>query len=185
VSNFVVEAELPQLFNVDIEMVRKIKALLSIMSNGLPFEVDATKLSGVIGAHRTTVINYLYMLAKAKLVNMIFAESKSIKKLQKPDKLYLENPNLLYALSSTDHIEIGTVRETFIANQLTSTKHTVEYAGYKKGDFRVDGDIVIEVGGQDKGFGQIAGQDKAYVAGDDIEYAFGRKIPLWAFGFLY
>ena len=95
-----------------------------------------------------------------------------------------DNTNLLYTLSQ-EKPEIGTVRETFIANQLTSTRHTVEYAGYKKGDFRVDGDIVIEVGGQDKGFSQIAGQDNAYVAADDIEFAFMHKSPLWAFGFLY
>lgn len=183
VSNFVVEAELPQLFNVDIEMVRKIKALLSIMSNGLPFEVDATKLSGVIGAHRTTVINYLYMLAKAKLVNMIFAESKTIKKLQKPDKLYLENPNLLYALSSTDHIEIGTVRETFVVNQMME-KHSIEY-GKDKGDFKVDGSYTFEVGGQSKGFSQIAGVKDSYILADDIETPYGRKLPLWMIGFLY
>ena len=45
--------------------------------------------------------------------------------------------------------------------------------------------MAIEVGGQDKGFSQIAGQEKAYVAADGIESAFMRKIPLWAFGFLY
>ena len=61
----------------------------------------------------------------------------------------------------------------------------VEYAGFKKGDFRIDGDIIVEVGGQDKGFGQIEGQPNAYVAADDIESAIFRKIPLWAFGFLY
>ena len=75
--------------------------------------------------------------------------------------------------------------ETFFANQLASAGHKVEYAGYKKGDFRIDGDIVIEVGGQDKGFSQISGQENAYVAADDIESAYMGKIPLWVFGFLY
>ena len=77
------------------------------------------------------------------------------------------------------------MRETFFANQLASAGHTVEYAGYKKGDFRIDENIVIEVGGQDKDFSQIADQENAYVAADDIESAYMRKIPLWAFGFLY
>lgn len=61
----------------------------------------------------------------------------------------------------------------------------MEYAGYKSGDFRIDGDIIIEVGGPDKGFSQIAGQQNAFVAADGIESAALGKIPLWAFGFLY
>ena len=77
------------------------------------------------------------------------------------------------------------MRETFFANQLASAGHKVEYAGYKRGDFRVDDAIVIEVGGQDKGFSQVSGQENAYVAADDIESAYMGKIPLWAFGFLY
>ena len=104
--------------------------------------------------------------------------------MQKPDKIYLDNTNLLYALS-LEKPEIGTVRETFLANQLASTGHVVEYAGYKKGDFHIDSNIVIEVGGQDKGFSQIAGQENAYIAADGIESAYMGKIPLWAFGFLY
>ena len=104
--------------------------------------------------------------------------------MQKPDKIYLDNTNLLNTLSQ-ETPEIGTARETFFANQLASAGHVVEYAGFKKGDFRIDGDIVVEVGGQDKGFSQLAGQDNAYVAADGIDSAYMRKIPLWAFGFLY
>jgi hypothetical protein len=78
------------------------------------------------------------------------------------------------------------IAETCLSRlQLASVGHVVEYAGFKKGDFRIDGDIIVEVGGQDKGFGQIEGQPNAYVAADDIESAIFRKIPLWAFGFLY
>ena len=61
----------------------------------------------------------------------------------------------------------------------------MEYAGYKSGDFRINGNTVIEVGGEDKGFSQLGGQDHAFVAADDIEFASMRKIPLWTFGFLY
>ena len=60
-----------------------------------------------------------------------------------------------------------------------------EYAGYKRGDFRIDNDKVIEVGGAEKGYGQLVGQEHSFVAADDIESAYLRKIPLWAFGFLY
>ena len=80
-------------------------------------------------------------------------------------------------------LDVGYTRQ--VKAQLASAGHKVEYAGYKKGDFRIDGNIVIEVGGQEKGFSQVAGQENAYVAADNIESAFMRKIPLWVFGFLY
>ncbi|MGM9692029.1 MAG: ATP-binding protein [Alloprevotella sp.] len=182
VVNYVIETELPQCYNVDMAMVRKIKALMSIVSSSVPYEVDATKLSGVIGVHRTTVVNYLYMLDKAKLINMLFAEAKTIKKLQKPDKIYIENPNMLYALAE-GNVEIGTARETFCINQLR-VHHNVEYSK-KQGDFRVDGKYTFEIGGQSKGFDQVAGVPDSYVLADDIETPFGRKLPLWTIGFLY
>lgn len=182
VVNYVIETELPQCYGVDMAMVRKIKALMSIVSSSIPYEVDATKLSGVIGVHRTTVVNYLYMLDKAKLINMLFAEAKTIKKLQKPDKIYIENPNMLYALAE-GNVEIGTARETFCINQLR-VHHNVEYSK-KQGDFRVDGKYTFEIGGQSKGFGQVAGVPDSYVLADGIETPFGRKLPLWAIGFLY
>lgn len=182
VVNYVIETELPQCYGVDMAMVRKIKALMSIVSSSIPYEVDATKLSGVIGVHRTTVVNYLYMLDKAKLINMLFAEAKTIKKLQKPDKIYIENPNMLYALAE-GYVEIGTARETFCINQLR-VHHNVEYSK-KQGDFRVDGKYTFEIGGQSKGFGQVAGVSDSYVLADDIETPFGRKLPLWIIGFLY
>ena len=182
VVNYVIETELPQCYGVDMAMVRKIKALMSIVSSSIPYEVDATKLSGLIGVHRTTVVNYLYMLDKAKLINMLFAEAKTIKKLQKPDKIYIENPNMLYALAE-GNVEIGTARETFCINQLR-VHHNVEYSK-KQGDFRVDGKYTFEIGGQSKGFGQVAGVSDSYVLADGIETPFGRKLPLWAMGFLY
>lgn len=182
VVNYVIETELPQCYGVDMAMVRKIKALMSIVSSSIPYEVDATKLSGVIGVHRTTVVNYLYMLDKAKLINMLFAEAKTIKKLQKPDKIYIENPNMLYALAESN-VEIGTARETFCINQLR-VHHNVEYSK-KQGDFRVDGKYTFEIGGQSKGFGQVAGVSDSYVLADDIETPFGHKLPLWTIGFLY
>ena len=68
---------------------------------------------------------------------------------------------------------------------MTVVSSNVEYGGITTGDFKIDRDIVIEVGGEDKGFRQVKDEEKGYVAADDIESAVFRKIPLWAFGFLY
>ena len=182
--NYIVDVELTKYRGLDVGYTRQVKALLHVISQMTPYEVDIAKLSKASGISRLSTLKYLNHMEEARLIRRLFTNLVTVTDLQKPDKIYLDNTNLLYTLSQ-EKPEIGTVRETFIANQLASTRHTVEYAGYKKGDFRVDGDIVIEVGGQDKGFNQIAGQDNAYVAADDIEFAYMHKIPLWAFGFLY
>ena len=170
--------------NEDVGYTRQVKALLHVISQMTPYEVDISKLSKASGISRQSTLKYLTNLEEANLIRRVFTNLMNVTDLQKPDKIYLDNTNLLYTLS-LEKPEIGTVRETFFANQLASAGHKVEYAGYKKGDFRIDGNIVIEVGGQDKGFSQVAGQENAYVAADDIESAYMSKIPLWAFGFLY
>lgn len=184
VVNYIVDVELTKHRNMEIGNTRKVKALLQIISQMTPYEVDIAKLSKSTGIMRTTVLKYLNYIEEASLIKRLFTDLKRVTDLQKPDKIYLDNSNLLYMLS-TEKPEIGTVRETFFANQLASAGHTLEYAGYKKGDFRIDENFVIEVGGADKGFSQITDTKKSYVAADDIESASGRKIPLWAFGFLY
>lgn len=184
VINYIVDVELARYRNLDLGNSRRVKALLQVISQMTPYEVDIAKLSKAVGITRATVLKYLSHMEEAMLIRRLFTDLKSVTDLQKPDKMYLDNTNLLYALCPQKP-EIGTVRETFIANQLASAGHTVEYAGYKKGDFRIDGDIVIEVGGADKGFSQIAGAEHAFVASDGIESASLGKIPLWAFGFLY
>ena len=184
VINYVVDVELTKHRNMEVGNTRRVKALLQVISQMTPYEVDIAKLSKATGIMRATLLKYITNMEEACLVRRLFTNLQSITDLQKPDKMYLDNSNLLYALCPQVP-EIGTVRETFLANQLASAGHTVEYAGYKKGDFRVDGETVVEVGGPDKGFGQIAGHEHAFVAADGIDSAISGKVPLWAFGFLY
>ena len=162
--------------------MRKIKALLGILATSVPFEVDISKLSTTIGIHRNTVIEYLNSLEKAKLLHLLYADLLSVKKMQKPDKIFLDNPNLLYALASHP-VKIGTARETFVVNQL-SCDNEVEY-GKKTGDFRVNGRYILEVGGEGKTYDQIADVPDSYILADGIETPYRCKLPIWIVGFLY
>ncbi|MBR5434946.1 MAG: AAA family ATPase [Bacteroidales bacterium] len=182
VVNFVVDVELTQLCNVDVANTRKIKSLLSIVASSTPFEVDVSKLSVLTEINRATIIAYFKYLADARILSCLYSDIASVKRLQKPDKIYLDNTNLISALSGRD-ANVGTVREVFAVNQL-SQAHQVEYKK-KNGDFFVDGRWTFEVGGADKGFGQIANIHDSYVLADDIETPSGAKIPLWLLGFLY
>lgn len=183
IVNLILEIELPEQCGVDISNVRKLKSLLSILSEEVPFSIDMTKLSGMAEISRTTLLTYLQYLSRAQLLHLLYSDLSSLKKLQKPDKIYLNNTNLLYALSPTAEVNTGTLREVFICNQL-SYQHRLEYSS-RQADFTIDGRYTLEVGGKSKDGKQLQGNPSGYIAADNIEYAMGNKIPLWAFGMLY
>ncbi len=174
------ELELPMLRHVEIAYVHKLKQLLSIISESAPFIPNISKLSERIGINRQTLLAYLQYLTEAKLIRSLYKDAQGIGALQKPDKLYLENTNLMYLFKGS-LADVGTIRETFLANQL-SYGHVIAFS--ESGDFLVDGHYTIEVGGRSKTRKQIQGLNDAYIAADNIEYGHGKKIPLWLFGFL-
>ena len=182
VVNYIIEAELPQICKVDVANVRKLQALIALICSEVPFELNANKIAAAIEIGRDTVVEYLKYLGDAKVLNLLYSDKKKIGKLSKPDKVYLENPNILYALTPTT-AEIGTLRETFAICSL-SESHTVEY-GKAQGDFKVDRIYTFEIGGRSKGFSQIAGVENSYIFADDWDMPDGAKLPLWMLGFLY
>ena len=182
VVNYIIEAELPQICKVDVANVRKLQALIALICSEVPFELNANKIAAAIEIGRDTLVEYLKYLGDAKVLNLLYSDKKKIGKLSKPDKVYLENPNILYALTPTT-AEIGTLRETFAICSL-SESHTVEY-GKAQGDFKVDGKYTFEIGGRSKGFSQIAGVENSYIFADDWDMPDGAKLPLWMLGFLY
>lgn len=181
IVNMMLEIELPLLRGLDVGYVSRIKQLLYIISQSVPFIPNVSKLSDKIGILRSTLLGYLHYLEEIKLSINLFKESGGISKLQKPLKIYLENTNLMYALGSGE-VNKGNLRETFFANQLIH-QHGVNYTA--KGDFLIDGKYIFEIGGKDKTPKQIKDLDNAFIAADDIEYGYQNKIPLWLFGFLY
>jgi predicted AAA+ superfamily ATPase len=181
VINMILEIELPLLRAVEAVYVQKVKQLLQIVASSAPFVPNVTKLAERMGISRHTLILYLFRLNEVRLVNSLFKEGNGLGKLQKPDKLYLENTNIAYALAS-GNTETGNMRETFFVNQLSGS-HRVNYAA--QGDFLINGKYTVEVGGQSKGTKQIEGVSNAFIAADNIEYGAYNKIPLWMFGLLY
>lgn len=181
VANLILAVELPLLRKVDIAYVNKLKQLLQIISESVPFMPNVSKLSNRIKINRNTLISYLYYLQEAHLTKNLYRNAKGITRLQKPDKIYLENTNLQFAFSM-GNTNPGNIRETFFINQL-SYKHQVEYID--KGDFSIDGSFVFEIGGKGKTKKQIQDLEDAYVVSDQMEYGSHNKIPLWLFGFLY
>ena len=182
VVNYIIETELPQICKVDVANIRKLQALVKLIAEEVPFELNANKIAGSMEIGRDTVVEYLKYLGDAKILNLLYSDRKKTGKLSKPDKVYLENPNLLYAIAP-DKVEIGTARESFAVNSL-SESHLVEY-GKAQGDFKIDSKYTFEIGGRSKDFSQIAGIPNSYVFADDWDMPDGAKLPLWMLGFLY
>lgn len=181
VLNLILEIELPLLRKVEVAYIVKLRQLLQIISQSVPFVPNVSKLSERIGVNRNTFVSYLYFLEEAHITRNLYKDAKGITQLQKPNKIYLENTNLQYALSP-DQANIGNIRETFFLNQV-SVHHKLEYID--ESDFLVDQQFIFEVGGKSKNDKQIKNLKQSYLALDDIEYGIGNKIPLWLFGFLY
>lgn len=181
VLNMMLEIELPLLRKVDIAYINKIKQLLSILAESVPFMPNVSKLSDKIGINRNTLLTYLHFLDEINLTKNLFKQNVGISTLQKPTKIYLENTNLMYLLSR-ENSNIGNVRETFFANQI-GCNHSLNYT--ETGDFLVDEKYTFEVGGKNKTNHQIKEVNESYVALDDVTIGRDNKIPLWMFGFLY
>lgn len=181
VIDFIVGQELTQFCGVEAANTRKVKALIQFLADSVPYEVNIAKLSARLELNKHTVLGYINSLGRAKLLHLLYSDSKTITRLQKPDKIYLHDPNMFYALGYGE--KIGTIRECFLVNQL-SVNHTVEY-GKAQGDFIIDGNITIEVGGPDKTFEQVADIPNSYILADRMEFAVGKKLPLWMVGLVY
>lgn len=180
IVNLILEIELPQLRNLAIGYVPKLKQLLAVIAESSPFIPNMSELSELIGINRTTLLQYVHYLQEAGLLTNLFKKGQGISQLQKPNKIYLDNTNLSYMLAS--NTDKGSLRETFFANQVSfqnKLNHPV------KGDFLVDGKYTFEIGGKNRNTSQIKNIPNSYLALDDIEFGSGHSIPLWLFGFLY
>lgn len=177
----ILEADLPFLTGISYTHINKLKQLLYIISESVPFKPNVEKLSERIGISRNTLKEYLHYMSDALLINLLYSDSKGISRLTKPEKIYLHHPNLMVSLLS-DARNIGTLRETFFYNQL-SVNHKVNYS--TDADFIVDNHYIFEIGGKNKTQKQIKGINDSFLAIDGIESGYQNEIPLWLFGFLY
>lgn len=178
--NTVLESDLPIIFNIEPQSIQKLKQLVSLICTSKPYELNITNLSKKIGINRNTLYQYIHYLTMGNIFSSLKAKTKGDNIFSKPQKLYLNNPNLSFSYCQSN--DIGTIREQFFLNML-SQRYDISYP--KLGDFLVDDKYIFEVGGKDKSFKQIKDIDHSYIVADNIEIGFGNKIPLYLFGFLY
>ena len=180
VASLVIEGDLPAVEEVSYATILKAKRLLMVIAQNVPLVPNISKLCGQLECTRDLCLKLLYLLDRAGMLALLTKSTKDYKHLVSPEKIYLDNNNLMFAISPKNNV--GTLRETFFLNQLQAVS---DVTMPKVGDFCVDGRYLFEVGGKGKTFDQIADQPDSYLAVDDIELGSGNRIPLWIFGFLY
>ncbi|MFR9592594.1 MAG: AAA family ATPase [Rikenellaceae bacterium] len=174
------ENDIPNFAQMNVATVHKLKKLLYIIAQSVPFKPNFSKLSRDLDVNRNIIPDLMFYLEKAGIINQLRDDTKGIRLLGKVDKIYLNNTNIAYCLSEEEP-NIGNLRETIFFTLMRTTKDVINSS---LSDFSI-GDYTFEVGGKSKGQKQIEGVSGGYIVKDDIEYAFNNIIPLWAFGLTY
>jgi predicted AAA+ superfamily ATPase len=180
ILNMTVETDIPMYSKMNIGTALKMKQLLSIIAKSVPFKPNFTKIAELVEVHRNQIVEFMHYFEKAGIVMQLRDKTEGIRAMGKVEKIYLDNPNLMYAIGS-NATEIGNVRETFFLNQMKLDKTVYSH---KNADFQID-DLIFEVGGKNKTKKQIAGLSEAYLVKDDIVFGYQNTIPLWHFGMSY
>jgi predicted AAA+ superfamily ATPase len=179
--NLIIEVDINAVEDLQYDTLLKLKKLLIAIATSAPFTPNISKLSERVGVSRNLLVQSIRILDRAGLVNELYSDSLGIGALTKPEKLYLNNTNLMYALAS-DNINVGNLRETFFLNQFKGL-HEINRSDVA--DFLVDQTYVFEIGGKSKKQKQIEGIANAFVARDSTEIGYNNIIPVWLFGFMY
>ncbi len=180
VINTTLEIDIPAFAGFSLSTSRKLKRLLYIIAQSAPFKPNMTKIAQDTEISRNMLNDIFAYLEKAGMISQLRTDVEGISLLGKVDKVYLDNPNMAYALTETTP-DIGNIRETFFH---TLTKVTHHPLASRQADFTI-GNYTFEIGGKNKGKKQIVGLEKAYIVKDDIETAGITTLPLWTFGMMY
>jgi uncharacterized protein len=174
------ETDIPQYANLNVGTSRKLKRLLSIIAESVPFKPNFTKISEIINVSRNSLDDYFLYMEKAGLIGQLRNKTGGIRGLGKVDKVYLDNTNIIFNLVG-DKSNVGNLRETFFFNQMRVKNEVISS---KKADFVID-KYMFEVGGKNKQQNKIEKDGNSFVVKDDIEFGYLNVIPLWAFGLNY
>lgn len=180
VIRLTMEVDIPQYANMSPATGKKLRRMLSIIASNVPYKPEATGLANEIKVSRNDIPTYLLYMEKAGMIGQLRDETGGMRGLGKTEKVYLDNTNIIYALSG-ENANIGNVRETFFYNQ---TRLALDVTSSKVSDFSI-GKYTFEIGGAKKSHRQIKNVADSFIVRDDTEYANGDILPLWAFGLLY
>lgn len=176
----VIDLDIPAVTNIEYETQQKLKKLLVVLAEQVPFVPNMTNLSRDVEVTRNQLMKFFTLLSEGAILRTLMDPTTQPKRASKPEKILFDNPSVMQAFGIIN--KVGTVRESFVGSMLS---YVGKLYAAKEGDFLLDQTYLFEVGGKGKGFSQIADKPNSYVIADNIETGFGNKIPMWLLGFLY
>lgn len=178
----VLREDIPSSTPLGADAVPTLQKLVAIIGGSAPFTPNISNIASDLGVAKETVYGYMEALERAGVLLFLRRGASASAHARKPEKIYLENPNLIRLFGAANADTLGAMRETFVVNQLRE-QHNIRAA--PQGDFLVDDRFLLEIGGKNKKRKQIAGNTNAFVLRDDIEHGAPGVVPLWLLGFLY
>lgn len=180
VVNQTLEVDIPTYSQMNVSTGRKLKQLLAIVAESVPFKPNMSKIAEMLNISRNNIADYLLYMEDAGMISQLRSQTGGIRALGKIEKVYLDNTNLVFALAK-DNQNLGNLRETFFFNQIRLNHQVTSSTA---SDFKIWG-LEFELGGKNKGEKQLKNVEKGYLVKDDIEIGFLNTIPLWHFGLMY
>jgi len=180
VINQTLETDIPTYADMNVATGRKLKQLLAIVAESVPFKPNMSKIAEMLNISRNNIADYLLYMEEAGMIAQLRSKTEGIRALGKVDKIYLDNTNLAFSLAKENQ-NTGKSRESFFLNQLR-VNH--EITSSKIADFKID-EIDFEVGGKNKGLKQIKNAEIGFIVKDNLERGYLNTIPLWHFGLMY
>lgn len=176
----VIDIDIPAVTSIEYETQLKLKKLLTVLAEQVPFVPNMSSLGRDIEVTRNQLMKFFTLMSEGAVLRTLSDATSQPKRAAKPEKILFDNPSVMQALGIIN--KVGTVRESFVASMLSEIGRL---NAAKEGDFLLDRTYLFEVGGRNKGFAQIADKPDSYVISDDIETGAGNRIPIWLLGFLY
>ena len=176
--------DIANFYKLKTENLPIFKKIISFLSTIQPGKISIHNIASNLNHNDRTISTYLQIMQETGLIQMIHSNAIGNANLRKPDKIFLNNTNLQYALSKETgkDLEIGTIRELmFIQSTLNSNLIPLNA---KKGDYQIENNT-FEIGGPNKTSKQIKGIENSYLIKDILIQTKKREIPLIFFGFLY
>lgn len=161
------------------------KKILGFLASIPPGEVNTNNIAKNLGIAHQTIEHYLSLLESVGMVRMMYPFEGGNQYLRKPQKIFLPNTNIFYALQHFvgQPLNKGTMREIYFLQALGDAGIDVFYS--KNADYQSD-QYLFEIGGKNKSRRQLSGSSlKGIVIKDDILLPAKGVIPLLYFGFLY
>ena len=106
----VIDIDIPAITPIEYETQLKLKKLLVVLSEQVPFVPNMTSLSRDVEVTRNQLMKFFTLLSEGAILRTLMDATTQPKRASKPEKILFDNPSVMQALGIIH--KTGTVRES-------------------------------------------------------------------------